>query len=542
MEIIEIETNKKKQKCLINRRLLPLKIHYFLLAAAQSAVIPYLPIFAKESGISAIAVGVVQLLAPLIATVARPLFNAFTNYLHNLKQSLMGLVIINTICCIVVMFIPTSKTNSLTLVSTFSCDSYEWTTPLPEESPFRTLEANETIVCGTLCTTCAVYSPSSNITDILPDLILDNYYDNATTMICKQKEERRLMHLITLENGIVAVSNDSKPTCATKVIYNCTIVCPCNYSCCSTINDYANTQFWMILILYFFLSLLAAMMNNLSDTACYELVHNSPRIYGNQKLWTSLGTGGFALLTGYILDLFTSQQKTDYLVGFYIMVSVMFLDFVILCGVEVDVVSTATSNTEFLKLFSSCYRNIVFICFAFYIGIISTLLNTFLFWYLADLGASKTLMGMALFINCISEIPTYFYSFKIIEKLGHFITTFFALICYSIRYFMYSALEDPWYVLPVEVMQGLTYRLFYLTLSSYAKKISPLGTEITMKGILGAAFSGFGWAVGNILGGCLMDIFGGRYTFHYAAIATTIGYCLLMFLHLLLKFFENRRR
>lgn len=505
-------------------------------------MIPYLPIFAKQFGISATVVGIIQFIAPTIANIAKLLISAVTNYFQNLKQTLMGLVIINTFCCIMVMFIPTAKTNNLLLYSNFSCNSNLWFIPVRIESLACTFHVNETMECRTSCTTCVTYAPASNITEILPEfLVLGNFQSNVTTIICKQNVEKHVMNLMMLENDVIAVLNETKPRCAKNVFYNCTINCPCEHNCCQISNDYTNAKFWMLLVLYLLLSTLAIIMNTLSDAACYEVIGNNLSTYGYQRLWASVGTGSFALLTGYLLDIFTIKQNSDYSVGFYIMISVMFLDFVVLCGVEVDMVLSTVNVFKHLKSLFSSFRHIIFMCFTFYIGVISTLPGTFLFWYLDDLGASKILMGISLAISSVSEIPTHFYSSKIIGKSGHFITMFLSLLCYSIRYFMYSALQDPWYVLPLELLQGLTYSLFIITITSYAKMISLPGTEATIQGFLGCLFSGLGWAIGNILGGCLMDAYGGKYTFHFAAITATLGYCFLLSLHLLLLYFEDKR-
>lgn len=66
------------------------------------------------------------------------------------------------------------------------------------------------------------------------------------------------------------------------------------------------------------------------------------------------------------------------------------------------------------------------------------------------------------------------------------------LFAFGIRFLMYSFLTNPWYILPVELLQGVTYGIFYSNMASYAYVVSPPGSAATVQGIVGAAFEGVG--------------------------------------------------
>jgi len=42
-------------------------------------------------------------------------------------------------------------------------------------------------------------------------------------------------------------------------------------------------------------------------------------------------------------------------------------------------------------------------------------------------------------------------------------------------------LQNPWYILPIELMNGVTFGLFYATMASYASIVAPPGTDATMQ-------------------------------------------------------------
>lgn len=66
------------------------------------------------------------------------------------------------------------------------------------------------------------------------------------------------------------------------------------------------------------------------------------------------------------------------------------------------------------------------------------------------------------------------------------------LFAFGLRFLLYSWIENPWYCLPIELLQGPTFGIFYATMASYASIVAPPGTEATVQGIVGAVFEGIG--------------------------------------------------
>lgn len=78
-------------------------------------------------------------------------------------------------------------------------------------------------------------------------------------------------------------------------------------------------------------------------------------------------------------------------------------------------------------------------------------------------------------------MPFFFLSGKIIQKLGHVNTMSLVLFSLGVRLTLYSLISNPWWFLPVELMSGLTFGLFFACMASYASIIAPPGTEATMQ-------------------------------------------------------------
>lgn len=94
----------------------------------------------------------------------------------------------------------------------------------------------------------------------------------------------------------------------------------------------------------------------------------------------------------------------------------------------------------------------------------------------------KTLQGIAMAIQCFGgEIPFFFLSGWILKKIGHINAMTLVLAAFGVRFILYSLLANPWFVLPIELFNGLTFGIFYATMTSYASIVAPPGTEATLQ-------------------------------------------------------------
>lgn len=105
----------------------------------------------------------------------------------------------------------------------------------------------------------------------------------------------------------------------------------------------------------------------------------------------------------------------------------------------------------------------------------------------------KTLQGFAMGVQCFGgEVPFFFWSGWIIKRLGHLNCMSLVLGAFSLRFFAYSILTNPIWVLIIELFNGITFGLAYAVLMSYASVIAMPGTESTMIGLVGGVFEGLG--------------------------------------------------
>lgn len=64
----------------INRKLLPIKAHYFFFLAAMGPILPQIPVFGKQLGISPDVMGFITCILPLMYIIAKPMVGYLADF------------------------------------------------------------------------------------------------------------------------------------------------------------------------------------------------------------------------------------------------------------------------------------------------------------------------------------------------------------------------------------------------------------------------------------------------------------------------------
>ncbi|MPC98101.1 hypothetical protein E2C01_093452 [Portunus trituberculatus] len=77
----------------------------------------------------------------------------------------------------------------------------------------------------------------------------------------------------------------------------------------------------------------------------------------------------------------------------------------------------------------------------------------------------------------------------ITEWLGYTSVLIVSVLSTGLRYSLYYTVSNPWYLLPVELLNDLSYSLFQSVMAVYASHIAPSGAQATVQSLVKAAFS-----------------------------------------------------
>ena len=252
-------------------------------------------------------------------------------------------------------------------------------------------------------------------------------------------------------------------------------------------------NFWIFFMIFLLGNIFFSPIFSMIDAMTYAYLGDERNKWGEQRMW---GTIGFALAgftAGLSMDLYSSGEATiNYIfifVGYAVLnicaaVAVCLYD--ISCHVSASQVlsnlRTLLANLEVVALLI-----VVFVC-----GMLVGVKETFLFWHLQTLGGSQLLLGLAMLMNCLPEIPMLFLAGRIMKAMGMVRCLYLVCVAQAVRYLAYSFLSDPWWVLCIEPLQSICFGLMYATASAYGSLVTPPGMHGTIQGLIAGFHFGFG--------------------------------------------------
>ena len=454
----------------INKSYLVPKFFYFFFLSGQGSLLPYLSLFFKELELSASQVGIISGIKPYIAFICIPLWGALAD---RYKKS--RLIFVISLLAIAAGMV------AIALVPVNLCDEQHLIT-----KPSRT---------------------KRNSSDWNPA-----YVEQLAKMTEQSFEEAPW----PLPNDPSDIAFKSEDTNHKNII----------------------TRSFVYLLMVTILSTIFACPGlTIADHATVQLLkdHEETHTYGKQRLWGSFGYGMTAFLVGaavskthlcppgnskrkdvnyypcfYVHTVcilaalavgvrykFDSKKDTDSMDQKHSYTGIHLTDEDEKNSLNIDSAKTSRNSSSVIQRDKKTQHNtgvenglrqlvkskhIMFFATAFYVGITMGLIKVFLFWHLKDLGGTQLLFSIMSAINSTAEVLVYFLSSKLIASIGYMRVIYLGLVCYSLRLFSYALIRNPWYVLTVEPLSGVTTAGVWAAMMTYVGHNSVDGASVIMQG------------------------------------------------------------
>ena len=160
------------------------------------------------------------------------------------------------------------------------------------------------------------------------------------------------------------------------------------------------------------------------------------------------------------------------------------------------------------KNLSGVLRNRKLLLFLFFVLLVSVSFNGLLSFYgvyMVEIGASRKLIGWAISLQGLSELPFYLASAFILVRFGFLRTLIFTFFVFAIRAMLYAFISTPDYVIFVELTHGLSLALLIVAGVEYINSLVPPQWRATGQSLFWAAIYGAGSLLGNIGVGSMHD-------------------------------------
>lgn len=448
------DDNKKKCCPEIDRKLIPAKLFYFLYFSSLGALLPYLALFYKQMKLTPSQVGILMGLKPFVEFVCTPFWGAFVDQFKKGKSVLLLSLLVTALSQFSLSLVaPAERLCTLNLISRSVQGGDNSSRISLKDGNYSTYWKNFIFV--------------SSMVNGKPWPLVYTTKEENTSRIPSTRELFAILFIIILVSNVI-----SSPSLA------------------------------------------------LADTVTMQTLRPNVHLYGQQRLWGSVGWGIASFLVGALVTLshhcpnpFTKPSEVNYTPCFYTFGALMLLALFISTRFKFAYESKDAKEAKDVGIIDSFKQSInikyiMFLFTAFYFGILNAFMKTFLFWHLKDLGGTELLFSIIAAVNCIAEVSVYLISDRIITRMGHTRVIYLAAVGFTMRCLWYSFLSNPWFVLPLEFMPGITNALAWVAMLSYVNEISTSDNATTHQGILYGFYRGLGYGCGEVLGGVMINFLG----------------------------------
>ena len=243
-----------------------------------------------------------------------------------------------------------------------------------------------------------------------------------------------------------------------------------------------------------------------ANSATMVMLDERRELYGRIRLGGTLGFSVAAAVAGTLVENFGFKlafwgAALIYLIAFLINQQLVY-------SKEIDkpLIQKQGPIRELLK----SPRYVILLLLGFVGGISFSTNNTYLFPYLDTLGAEESLMGLALTIGTIAEIPVLFFAGHFIKRFKTYAVLIFATVMIAFRFLLFAVAVRPVFVLVIQLLHGLTHPLMGVAGVTYADEHAKTGFQATAQGLFNTALGGIGAAFGGFAGGILLERFGAK--------------------------------
>lgn len=522
----------KNCPCIDQRVLVP-KAFYTFFYTGIGALFPYLPVYFKQLHLTPHETGVLIGVRPLIQFLATPIWGAIADRFCKGKVvlliSVLGWLVSNVLlalipdtrhtrlCDNIVDYDPKMKQLSdSTMLMKRSLTNVSFRTQRLDSSKINNLIQNKTYLSKSKTAQSVSFTNTSNKTFVLKQR---QFYNTTNSRVYNFEDQYSRPWIVNLMDDQETILHDNITS--------------------------DRRIFRYLLAVTVVGTMLSAPTHAMADTATLTSLEGALHKYGKVRLWGSLGWGvggftvGSAVSTSYSTRC-NGEIIIDYFPCFYVYAVAMGMAFLSATqfrysGKTEDLIECPDSSglKNAIKVLRSpqyCFLLVI----AFYCGSATGFIETFLFWYLHEMGGGQFLFSVINGINCAGEVCVFLVTDRMISCFGHLNIIYLALVCYSLRFIYFYTVTSPWWVIPAELLQGITTAALWASCVSYVG-LHP-GASHTLQGILNGVYMGLGFAAGGFVGGGVVHLVGMRNAF---LVYSVISFVICIIFYLLNKYHKN---
>lgn len=288
---------------------------------------------------------------------------------------------------------------------------------------------------------------------------------------------------------------------ADKIGYKKTLLIAALISSISYLGYLAGGGFYRIAAVTVIMSIFYNTIQPVLDSIALQIAKEDKRFsYGSLRFYGAAGFAFTTIITGQVID------AVDITVIFIVSAITMFAAFLFSFFLKKESAEKekASAYGDVLTVIKN--GSLLFLLFCvFIVSMGATAIWNFYSAYLKENGASDSLVGYGLSFQGLCELPIFYFSARIILRLGLKTTLIITTLATVVRMLLYAVIKIPVATLPVELLHGLSWSLFWVVCVEYVNKLVDEKWRATGQSLLYAAYFGAGAIAGNYWASFFID-------------------------------------
>jgi MFS transporter, PPP family, 3-phenylpropionic acid transporter len=262
-------------------------------------------------------------------------------------------------------------------------------------------------------------------------------------------------------------------------------------------------SFPYLMMVTVFMSLFYNTLQPLLDSLSLTLAQRDRRFsYGSLRIAGAAGWAFTGIFVGHYIDVINTS-----VIFVFSSVSLL-LTFLFALFLRLDHKKSAGSQPPAFRNIRNVFVNkafIVLLVAVFLISVGATTIWNFYSIYMKENGASASLVGLGISFQGLCELPFFYFSARIIRRLGIKTTLLITFFATALRLFLYGTVRNPQAAIFIELLHGVSWSLFWVVCVESADHLVKEEWRATGQSLLYAAYFGIGAIAGNFWTGYLYD-------------------------------------
>lgn len=288
-------------------------------------------------------------------------------------------------------------------------------------------------------------------------------------------------------------------------------------SACTVYLISKTSQYEVLIPIVLIYAFFATPITPLLDTAALDTIETNEGTFGGMRVWGTIGWIVSTSIVGAVIDRF------GILWLFYSYIALLGVTFLISLGQPTRGQIHRPPLRQSLRQLLTRRTLFLFLASVFLLAVAMGSSDYFFSLYMDGLGANEGTIGLAWSISASTEIPLMLYSGTLLRTIGVNGMLSFSFITYAIRWLLFSFIQIPVWVLPVQLLQGLGFSTFIVASVTYINDHTPKNLRTTGQALLNIVSMGLGPIVGAVVGGYFYDMVGMAVLFRIITIVTLFG-------------------